>query len=472
MKKCKKSGFSKSIQHIWHDLNFSYDVTALPQENELRFFECKALFDNAEFLVKLTEFEVENAVFITGHRLIPFIKGNSSLVHFFEKDTKEIVDSKYIKMPLCDLMRYYSLSDEYENMLWNLKEFMGEEDWLDCDLPEIVTVYCYDLSSFMAKNKFAPGDYIKLHTKYGKSRYGIPRECYIEHFLVSRVPSNTAKNGNWKSKFESGLAQAINYQKERGGEFYNHDLIAAAFYYGGESLLKNPLGSWLDVLYESDKFSLQYVGGRQFMWDRSSLQNHMHNELERDAAVQLIGLEYLNFPALTALMGLRMYEYNTLGEMLYITCSGGTRRDARKYCYDARFAKCPPEFRKRFDKMIARIWRRAKRWKSPSRCSAEIMKCSKDMMELKNQILEYICKLEKLEIAPEKLCSPEFVILEKLLSDVYGYFNDFTIYPFDESLKKTAKAIPKIASRLDITIRQLEKKFMSKPSAVSASKPE
>jgi hypothetical protein len=464
---CQNSGFGNNIQKIRCDVTHCHEVTALPLKNDLRFLDRKAWFDTAEFLVKLTEFELKNKVFIVGHRLMPFIKESVVWGSFSERETEKILLQKDIKIPLCELTSYYSLYDVYNGMFLDLDEFIGEADWLDIDLPKVGTVSCHDLSSFMSKNKFAPNDYIKIRPKDG-----LFIKYEIEYCPASVVSSNSAKTLEWRNKFEAGLTQAINYQKQRGGEFWNDDLIAAAFYYGGESLLKNPLGSWFELLHDSDKFSLQYLGGRLFVWDKSSLRNYMHNEFERDETMEFADLEYMGFPELTALMGLRMYECNTLGEMLHIICSGGTLRDARKYCYDVRFAKCPPVLRERFNKMIARIWRRAKRWKNSNTCSPEVMKCRKSMMELKDRILEFIRKLEELDIEPEKLYSEEFAILEKLLVNVYGYFYDFTVYPLDESLEETAEVIPKISSRLETTINQLEKEFMSKLSAVSAFKPE
>lgn len=112
--------------------------------------------------------------------------------------------------------------------------------------------------------------------------------------------------------------------------------------------------------------------------------------------------------------------------------------------------------------MITGIWRRAKSWKDADTCLPEAMKCRKSMMDLKDRILEFISKLEKLNIEPEKLYSEDFVMLEKLLVDVYGYFFDFHAFP--GKLKETVEIVPKISSRLDTTISRLEKEFMSKPT--------
>jgi hypothetical protein len=74
----------------------------LPQKNELRFFNREAFFGKAEFLVKLTEFELKNKVFIVGHRLMPFLQEDPGEV-FWDKNTNERIPEKNIKISFREL---------------------------------------------------------------------------------------------------------------------------------------------------------------------------------------------------------------------------------------------------------------------------------------------------------------------------------------------------------------------------------
>jgi hypothetical protein len=61
---CENSGFGNNVRDIRGDLIYNCKLVVLPQKNELRFFNREAFFGKAEFLVKLTEFELKNKVFI------------------------------------------------------------------------------------------------------------------------------------------------------------------------------------------------------------------------------------------------------------------------------------------------------------------------------------------------------------------------------------------------------------------------
>jgi hypothetical protein len=56
--------------------------------------------------------------------------------------------------------------------------------------------------------------------------------------------------------------------------------------------------------------------------------------------------------------------------------------------------------------------------------------------------------------------------MDALLREVLGHFCDLVTSRFpDKKLKEANRVIKKVSSRLDITIRQLERKFMSKPTS-------
>jgi hypothetical protein len=173
----------------------------------------------------------------------------------------------------------------------------------------------------------------------------------------------------------------------------------------------------------------------------------------------------MGFAELTALMGYRMYEANTIGYMLDFIYSGKTLREARKYCYVPRFDNCRPVLKERFNRMITRLWRRAKRLSKSEMCSPEVIKCRKEMMQLRIRMLTFIRKLDALDIAPKDLYSEKIATMDALLREIVGHFCDLVTSRFpDKKLKEANRVIKKVSSRLSITIRQLERKFMSKPT--------
>jgi hypothetical protein len=464
---CETSGFGNNVQDIRGDLIYNCKLVVLPQKDKLRFFNREALFAHAEFLVKLTEFELKNKIFIVGHRLMPFLQEDPGEV-FWDKNTNERIPEKNIKISFRELNEYYCL---YHTDFGALTEMMySTVDWssyiknkkteIRQKFSRFGIVTCYDLSAFMSRNKLSSGDYLKISFKDYKFE-----ECNIEPCPASLIAANSTQVAEWKNKFESGLTQAINYQKQHGGELLNNSLMAAAFYYGGNFLLENPIVSWFDILRESDKFSLQCIDCSLFIWDKSPLRKYMWNEIEYEDIAEFPELEYMGFAELTALMGYRMYEANTIGYMLDFIYSVKTLRETRKYCFVPRFDNCRPVLKERFNKMIIRLWRRAKRLSKSEMCSPEVIKCRKEMMQLRTRMLTFIRKLDALDIAPKDLYSEKIATMDALLREIVGHFSDLVTSRFpDKKLKEANRVIKKVSSRLDITIRQLERKFMSKPT--------
>ena len=451
------------------DLLGDADIFVLPGKKGTRFFNREAYFEDAEFLIKPTEFEVKNAVLFVGHRLLPFVpEEDACMFKLFDKNGK-MLEPKQVKTPFFELDMCYSLYAPEGGAITAIDD-LDLDKLLDPDPKATVAATGLDLESFISKSGFAAGDYIKVRLMNYEAA-----ECEIELCPVAKISSNLAAATKWQGKFEAGLKKAVNRQKEVGMPFENEDLIAAAFYYAGKALLKDPAYNWLDTVRLSEIFSLQTFEGRLFIWEKDKLQDYMQKAVEWEHAAYNQYMDEMNeelfefddpdemeFNDIVRIMGFNLDEDILLACMLDALHFNGTLDDVKKRCFDERIERDYPEPAERFNEILDELWDEAKDM-DPKVRTMESAKLRHELLKLKDREMAFIRALDKSEnFDPENLHSDEFMVLGKLLSTLDAFIVQVGTQPFtsNKEFKMVDKMAGTLSEKFNLAIKKLEDEFL------------
>ncbi|MCG8573039.1 MAG: hypothetical protein MJB14_23145 [Spirochaetes bacterium] len=131
--------------------------------------------------IQLTPFELENQLFILGHRIIPFNFGGLKIenIQLFHK--RKLLERKIKKIPLEELMIFYSLLDIEKSPFVQID--------LHHDPKQLVRTVTYNLGDFFKEYQFQPEDAIIIRVKdMEKGEYVLEYESVDvqkENFLIN-----------------------------------------------------------------------------------------------------------------------------------------------------------------------------------------------------------------------------------------------------------------------------------------------
>jgi hypothetical protein len=463
------------------DLLEDTDIVALPGKKAIRFFNREAYFENAEFLIKPTEFEVKNAVLFVGHRLLPFVPEEDAYVFkLLDKNGKEL-ESKQVETPFFELDMCYSLYAPEAGAINAIDDLDFDELFDPNPNPKLkVAATGLDLESFISESGFVAGDYIKVRLK----NYAAA-ECEIERCPVSKISSNLAATTKWQGKFEAGLKKAVNRQKEIGRQFENEDLIGAAFYYAGKALLKDPAYSWLDAVRASKKFSFQTFDDRLYVWEKDKLQDYMRAAINLEEAeyaeyMDDLNEEYDEFPDfgdpdelefndIARIMGFNLNEDILIAYMLdALHFNGNLHDNVIKRCFDDR-VMAYPELTDRFAEILDELWDEARDMPLEVR-ALESAKLRHELLELKDRETAFLRALDKSENFDHKnLPSGKLVTFVELSATLDDFIINLGLQPFEsnkefKTVEKMAKAL---LNKFEPAIEKLEEEFLKQDNANS-----
>lgn len=445
------------------------DIVFLSGKKGIRFFNREGYFENAEFLIKPTEFEVKNAVLFVGHRLLPFVPEEDACVFKLLDKNGKILERKQVETPFFELDMCYSLYAPEAGAITAIDD-LDIDKLLEPNPKSKVTATGLDLESFISESGFVAGDYIKVRFKNYASA-----ECEIERCPASKISSNLAAATKWQGKFEAGLKKAVNRQKEIERQFENEDLIGAAFYHAGKALLKDPAYSWLDAVRASKKFSLQTFDSRLFVWEKDKLQEYMRTAVNLEEAEYTEYLKELNeelfefddpdemeFDDMAQIMGFNLEEEILLAYMLdALHFNGNLHDDVIKRCFDDR-VMAYPELADRFAEILDELWDEAKDM-DPKVRTMESAKLRHELLKLKDREMAFLRTLDKLEnFDPDNLRSGRFVSFGKLLSTLDAFIIQLGAQPFESNkeFKMVDKMVGAISGKFDLAIKNLEDEFL------------
>ncbi len=466
----REDSFDYEEWEIEEDLLGNADIVVLHGKKSMRFFNREAYFENAEFLIKPTEFEVKNAILFVGHRLLPFApEADACVFKLIDRNGKKL-ERKQIETPFFELNMCYSLYAPEGGAITAIDD-LDIDKLLDPNPETKVTVTGLNLQFFISESGFVAGDYIKVRLRnYEKG------ECEIERCSVSKISSNLAAVTKWQGKFGAGLKKAINRYKEVGIPFENEDLIGAAFYYAGKALLKYPAYSWLDAVRTSKKFSLQTYKGRLYVWEKDKLQDYMSKAVQQEEIAYNEYLkeldeefpepenpEEMEFDDMARMMGFNLDEDILLAYMLDALHFNGSLEDVRERCFDERVENGYPELAERFDKILDELWDEVKGTDSGVR-TMESVKLRHELLKLKDREIAFIRALDKLEnFDKENLHSARFIALGKLLSALDEFIVQLGTAPFasNKEFKMVDKMVGSMSEKFSLVIEKLEDEFLN-----------
>jgi hypothetical protein len=448
--------FDHDLLSLEDELLNDPDIGVLPGKKELRFFSLEAFFEGAEFLVKPTEFEVENLVFFIGHRLMPFFpEEDACIMKFFEKKGNKALHRKRIELPFHELDMCYSLYPPEAGVFTAIENFDIDE-FLEGETPPIVTAGGLDLGPFISENGFVFGDYIKVCLKDYHAG-----QCEIEHVPLSKLSSDP-KTAKWKGKFEAGLKKAVKRQKEDGGLFSNDDLIGAAFYYSGKQLLKNPPCSWLEAVKSSDKFALQIFEGRLFVWEKDGLKDYMDKALALEEKAEFYDDGYIE-DDLTEMMGeFNLNEEIIIAYMLDAIHFNKTLEDVKRHCFDDIVEDEYPEMLDELDELLPYLWKAAEET-NPEVRTVESVKLRHDLLKIKDRELAFLKALKKSGLDILDLDSESFFKLDNLSFTLEDFILQVGVQPFEsnDEFKMVEKMVEEMADRFECVIEELEEEYLN-----------
>ncbi|MDD5599790.1 MAG: hypothetical protein PHV82_17730 [Victivallaceae bacterium] len=465
---------SFSLKDISDVLDFDYDdweledellgnadMGILPGKKTMRFFNREAYFENAEFLIRPTEFEVKNAVLFRGHRLLPFFpEEDACVIKIFDRKGKKL-EPKQVETPYLELNICCSLYTPGGGAITAIED-LDIDRLLEPKPESTVVAGGLDLGPFIAESNFAVGDYIKVRIRDYEAG-----ECEIEPWPLARMSSNPTGAAKWKGKFEAGLKKAVKHRKEVGGPFENEDLIAAAFYYAGKTLLKGPACSWLDAVRDSEQFALQVFGERVFVWEKGKLQDYMlaavEQEAEYDEFPDFDSPDEMEFADMVRIMGFDLQEEILIGYMLDALHFNRDLEDVKKRCFDERIENDYPELAERFDEILTELWDEAGNTEAELR-TMESVKIRHELLKLKDRETAFLRALDKSEdFDIENLRTDKFILFSELSAVLEALIIQVGSQPFksNKEFKTLDRMLGAMADKFDITIEKLGKEFLA-----------
>jgi len=440
---------------VEHELQETPEVVELPNKKDSRFFNREVLFKDAEFLIKPTPFEVENAVLILGHRIIPFFpeeRINEITLNYKKKKVR----LKRIDAPWKEIEIYYSLYGDAAWIIYGNIEGVDPERLFDGDMPEILTTRGFNLGAFIKDSGFINGDFIKISiSNYARS------ECVIERFPASNMESDPKSSQEWKKKFESGLKKAIDCQKKVIAPFGNDDLIAAAFFYADKGLLKAPSSSWLAAVKDSKKFALQNSANSLLVWEKGKLFDYLSQVYEDERALdEMTDPDCMDFDEFAELMGFDLTEESLTAYMLDAMHLGKNLDDVKKRCFDGRL-KHYPEYVENFEMTVDELWEDAKDT-PPELRTMEHVKLRHNLLKLKDRETAFLRNLDKSDFDMKHVMGPDFAAFKVLSASLEAFLIQLGASPFQapDEFEESENLAELLKVKFNLALDKLEAKFL------------
>jgi hypothetical protein len=208
-----------------------------------RWISRRGYFEGATFVITPTRQELQNGIFIPGHRCVPF--ANPVLLpheyQFFWENS--LVPYTTSEGPPGDFYPYYSiLGEEYAPQYIARDNPENESAYNDdpYEEPAEVSVQTLDMRNIYRKTSFVPGDRFVVKTKNWKD--GV---FYMEKVGKDEWPQ--AELNEWLQAAEEGFKNSFTLL---GPGASTDEQIAFAYWYGGERMRKAPAYSLEEFFYE------------------------------------------------------------------------------------------------------------------------------------------------------------------------------------------------------------------------------
>jgi len=205
----RKTG--KNEKEIYELIASSGEVAV---DNNL-FYPRISFLKNFAIRVTPTEFEVENGLLITGHRLIPFLPFDilSDEAEFIYNRTS--LDQKDILLPMEELGEYFGLSD--------IDEIPVIDAGFHMDGSRRVSLLAFDMEAFYKHNHFEPGDTIILKTE------DFYRGIFSVHYdPIASIKDHEEQIKAWDNLFVACLKRVLQESVEKS--YLSKQLMYIYFY--------------------------------------------------------------------------------------------------------------------------------------------------------------------------------------------------------------------------------------------------
>lgn len=251
----RRSKTSSRVIDILHESSLT-----LSRDDET-FFPRQSYFRGASFMVSLTPVEIEQKILIPGHRFLPFFSyGLKPWECTLNRSGGLPLTTKRVKMPLKDILVYYTLFDltQLPLVLLTDNEDNAEAFQKDNPLVEKVDITTYDLGQVDRELDLQNGDGLIMTVEdWGTGTFSFEK---ISRENREKDPAAVAA---WIEKLEKGFNQAFD---DLGLPASMDETIAYAFFYAGGDLLSNPLLHLGGFLEKSKAVGITGFGDSTYLW--------------------------------------------------------------------------------------------------------------------------------------------------------------------------------------------------------------
>ncbi len=373
-------------------------------------------FKGAQFRVVPLDSEVESGSLLPGHRLMPFCRRDvfpaDSLL---ETADGRPIPKKTVKQRVVDVLSRHSLFG-WQNMI----DYFASDDEsnavslseVDLEKETLLTLTAFDLREAFRAWNFAPGDSLKLTVlDWSEARF------LVEHAPEEKAGvDRAALEKRWRQTLEDALEEVID---ESGVLLDVHEQLSLAFFYGGKSLLENPVLGIGQFLAKSRRIRLCHMGTRAIFWnadgepDRTAFPDM---DLTRRATTGAV--ESLDGMLRDLRVSLRSSDIEAYMRD-EIFRGGSSLGDSLQRCLRWRGELNFHDDRQRFafSREIEKLWVRV--LSEPSRADGDCLGRQRSRaLKIMDAKLEWLTKLDRQGVRVDEVPGAEFLRLSQLMSSL------------------------------------------------------
>jgi len=218
-------------------------------------------YENAQFCVTPSEYEIAQGFLVPGHRFSPFTCESvfPSEIEITEAGSKEAVDSMDQECAIHDAASFHTLLGSEEMFHYFIADHQENHEIIAAGNPEadlLLTVF--DMKHFYKKHNFKSGDALLFTVKDWDNG------LFTFKYISSDQRSDESKI-EWADAFENALGEVFD---EKGYYTTIPQQLSLAYFKAKDVVFEKPSLSIDEYIAETQQVEIIMVGGQTVLWGR------------------------------------------------------------------------------------------------------------------------------------------------------------------------------------------------------------